>query len=126
MRRPPLLKVLMRAYGALVALVFGSYFVSLLAHDDVMLFKAPRHLNWVAGDIVLLLLVLWGGLFALSVGRKRWMGFLCVFLAAAISILTGFAGSPWGVLTGMVLFLLPSVIVVLLHRVGQLPIGWGK
>lgn len=61
-----------------------------------MLFKAPRHLNWVAGDIVLLLLALWGGLFAFSVGRKRWMGFLCVFLAAAINILTGFAGSPWG------------------------------
>lgn len=119
---PKFLKVAGRVYGAIVVLVFGSYFILLFAHDDVMLFKAPRYFEWVAGDIILLLIILWGFFFILSnFGREKLMSLFCVFLASAISMLIGWNNwrmeHPWwlGVLITIFLFLLPSLMTVTLN-----------
>ncbi len=66
-----LLKVVVRVYGAIIVLVLGSYFTLLLAHNDVILLKVPYHFEWVAGDIILLLIILWGSFFY---PFKRWEG----------------------------------------------------
>ncbi len=108
------LKVAVRVYGAIIVLVFGSYFTLLLAHNDVMLLKAPYHFEWVAGDITLLLIILWGFFFILSsFGKGKLMSLFCALLASAISILVGW--NNWGkehlgwlgVLITFFLFLLP-------------------
>lgn len=119
-----LLKGLTRAYGILVALILGSYLISLAAHDDLMLLKTPQRFDWIVGEVIALLIILWGVFFALSDPRKRKvMGLLCVFLAVLLSILVGFT-SPFprsGVFMVVVLFLLPSVTTILLSQVSPSP-----
>ncbi|GIW01257.1 hypothetical protein [Roseiflexus sp.] len=118
-----LLKGAVRVYGAIIVLVLGSYFTLLLAHNDVMLLKAPYHFEWVAGDIILLLIILWGFFFILSsFGKGELINLFCAFLASAISILIGW--NNWrmehlwwlGVLIAFFLFMLPSFTTLMLKR----------
>ncbi len=117
------LKVAMRAYGAIIFLVFGSYFIFLFAHDDVMLLKAPRHFEWIIGDVILLLIILWGFFFIISSFiMKKFMSLFCAFLASVISILVGL--NKWrmehlrwlGVWITLLLFLFPSLATIILNR----------
>jgi len=115
MRKTELLKILTLFYGAVVVLGAGSFLISVFIHGDLVLFKAPRRFEWVAGDIVLLLMILWGLLFALSsFWRRNVISFFCVLLAFGIVVLVGWnnwtnGNSPWwGILPVAFLFLLPS------------------
>ncbi|MBC7227648.1 MAG: hypothetical protein H5T61_10510, partial [Thermoflexales bacterium] len=115
-----LFRVLTSLYGIVVALLFGTYFISLFVHEDILLFKMPHRLEWVAGDVAVLFIILWGILFAFSVFWKRKTALLlCVFLAFILNILVGWMNwksgnlSQWrvlGVSIVMLLFLLPSII----------------
>ena len=60
------LKVSACLYGILITLTFGGVLLSLFTHGDLMLIQAPLRLDWIVGDIVLLLTIFWGILFALA------------------------------------------------------------
>lgn len=102
-------------YGILTTLIFGGFFISLFAHGDLMLVQALHCLDWMAGDIALLLTILWGILFALTglTGRST-LALSSLFLALIIVILVGWINwqmslGPWGVLIVLLLFFLPSL-----------------
>lgn len=108
------LKVSACLYGILITLVFGGVLISLFIHGDLMLIQAPLHLDWIAGDIVLLLTIFWGILFALAnLAENNALSILGLVLALTMSAIVGWinwqmGGMPWGVLMSMILFCLPS------------------
>ena len=60
-----LLKILFMIYGAYVFLISLILTILLYVHEDLLLIKAPTKLEWIAGDLVLILQMLWGILVAL-------------------------------------------------------------
>jgi hypothetical protein len=109
-------------YGTLVAIVFGSDIVSLYVHNDLLLVKAPFRLAWIAGEIVSLLLFLWGTLFSIaSLLIEKRFGKILMSSSLVISLLTGLlvgwlnwkAGTWLGVLLISILFFLPYVAILI-------------
>jgi len=109
-------------YGTLVAIVFGSVAASLYVHNDLILVKAPFRFTWIAGEIVLLLLFLWGTLFSIaSLLIEKRFGKILMSSSLVISLLTGLlvgwlnwkAGTWLGVLLISILFFLPYVAILI-------------
>ncbi len=115
-----LLKILFIIYGICVCLFFATFVISLYVHEDLLLVKAPRHFEWIAGDLVAILGMPWGILVALSTVIKRVAGqmlaILSLLLALSINIIVGWIswkiGSFLGVPMAIFLFLLPSLLLI--------------
>ncbi|WP_448594148.1 hypothetical protein, partial [Thermoflexus hugenholtzii] len=71
MLKSKLLKILFIIYGAYVFLISLTFITFLYVHEDLLLVKSPTNLEWIAGDLVLILQMLWGILVALSAMIKR-------------------------------------------------------
>jgi hypothetical protein len=115
-----LLKILFMIYGAYVFLISLILTILLYVHEDLLLIKAPTKLEWIAGDLVLILQMLWGILVALSAMIKRpasrKLAILSLLLALIIYILVGWInwkmGSFLGVPLVIFLLLLPSLLLI--------------
>ncbi|PKO21644.1 MAG: hypothetical protein CVU38_13615 [Chloroflexi bacterium HGW-Chloroflexi-1] len=115
------LKIATCIYGVLVVLVFGSVAISLQAHGDLMLMKTPHRFEWIAGDIMLILLVLWGLSFILSTFKRmsRFFGRLALLLSVFGSVLVVCVNlreqtNVWlGLSFVLILFFLPSLAIAL-------------
>jgi len=99
-----LLKILFMIYGAYVFLISLILTILLYVHEDLLLIKAPTKLEWIAGDLVLILQMLWGILVALSAMIKRpasrKLAILSLLLALIIHILVGWINWKMGSLPG--------------------------
>lgn len=116
-----LFKIVAILYGALVIVILGSFFISLLIHGDLMLVQTPHRFDWIAGDVTLLLIILWGFIYALAgLIEKKALAILSILFALIIVVITGWnnwqmgIGSWWGVLGVLILFLLPSGVTYMM------------
>jgi hypothetical protein len=115
-----LLKILFVIYGSFVFLISATYIILLYVHEDLLVIKAPTNLGWIAGELVLILQMLWGISVAFSTMIKwaagRRLALLSLLLALIINVLVGWINWKMGFFLGvpLVIFLhlLPSLLLI--------------
>nr|WP_290665419.1 hypothetical protein [Ardenticatena sp.] len=123
MESTKLLRIMTILYGVFMAGIWGSVFISWYRSGDLMLLQSPRHLEDIGGEVLLLVMILWGILFALYGFWKRWeVGLFCGVVASIVTLLMWFqlgTGDSslvlfviWGIAFPVILFWLPLVSVI--------------